>query len=209
MALYNLLYGGFQERWKRTRISRSGRSEHAYAFRQGTDARKGSLMARKTATIGAVLLAALVTTSPGNAADRSVSSGVKIGLLTCNVEAGWGYILGSSKDIRCTFVPDRANGASERYRGHVTKVGVDIGYTKGGTLVWRVVAPTSDLAPGALQGNYAGLTAGFALFGGLGANALVGGFEKSIALSPLSIEGTTGLNVAAGIGAMELTHDRT
>ena len=39
---------------------------------------------------------------------------------------------------------------------------------------------------------------------GLGANALVGGSSRSIALQPLSIEGTTGLNVAAGIGWLTL-----
>jgi hypothetical protein len=158
----------------------------------------------------AFLAAALVSAAPAGAVkDVGKSAGVKIGLLTCNVGEGWGYILGSSKDLRCTFVPDRANGASERYTGKVTKVGIDIGFTKGGTLVWRVVAPTSDLGPGALEGDYAGLTAGFALFGGLGANAMVGGFDKSIALSPLSVEGTTGLNLAAGIGSMSLDHVRT
>jgi hypothetical protein len=141
------------------------------------------------ARAGAAILAALIlSVAPAGAArDVGKSAGVKIGLLTCNVGEGWGYILGSSKDLRCTFVPDRANGASERYIGKVTKVGIDIGFTKGGTLVWRVVAPTSDLAPGALEGDYAGLTAGFALFGGLGANAMVGGFDKSVALSPLSV----------------------
>jgi hypothetical protein len=166
-------------------------------------------MTKKKAALAAALLATMFAGAPAEAADRGVSSGVKIGLLTCNVEGGWGYIIGSSKDIRCTFVPDHANGASERYRGSVTKVGVDIGFTQGGTLVWRVVAPTSDLGPGSLEGDYAGLTAGFAIFGGLGANALVGGFDKSIALSPLSVEGVTGLNLAAGIGAMNLTYDRT
>ena len=167
-------------------------------------------MARKAAAFGAAILASLIAGSAATLAkDDGRSAGVKIGLLTCNIEGGWGYVIGSSKDVRCTFVPDRANGASERYRGNVTKVGVDIGFTEGGTMVWRVVAPTTDLAPGALQGSYAGLTAGFAVGGGLGANALVGGFEKSIALSPLSVEGVTGLNVAAGIGALKLTHDRT
>jgi hypothetical protein len=39
---------------------------------------------------------------------------------------------------------------------------------------------------------------------GLGANVLVGGLDKSIALQPLSIEGNKGLNVAAGIGSISL-----
>jgi len=40
---------------------------------------------------------------------------------------------------------------------------------------------------------------------GVGANALVGGFNNSIALQPLSIEANRGLNVAAGVAEMTLT----
>jgi hypothetical protein len=39
---------------------------------------------------------------------------------------------------------------------------------------------------------------------GVGANALVGGFNNSIALQPLSIEANRGLNVAAGVAEMTL-----
>ena len=43
---------------------------------------------------------------------------------------------------------------------------------------------------------------------GLGANALLGGSNKSIALQPVSIEGNTGLDVAAGIGALKLKFNK-
>ena len=47
-------------------------------------------------------------------------------------------------------------------------------------------------------------TAG-ATFGiGLGANVLVGGLDKSVALQPLSVQGNTGLNIAAGVGVISL-----
>ena len=36
---------------------------------------------------------------------------------------------------------------------------------------------------------------------GVGANALVGGSNHSVALQPLSVQGQVGLNAAAGIGA--------
>ena len=39
---------------------------------------------------------------------------------------------------------------------------------------------------------------------GVGANALVGGSNRSVALQPLSVQGQVGLNAAAGIGALEL-----
>ena len=83
--------------------------------------------------------------------------------------------------------------------------GVDLGYTSGGVIVWAVFAPSSDVRPGALQGDYAGASASAAVGVGVGANVLVGGLDKSIALQPVSLEGMTGLNVAAGIGAIRLT----
>jgi hypothetical protein len=39
-------------------------------------------------------------------------------------------------------------------------------------------------------------------------NALVGGFENSIALQPITIEGQNGLNVAAGVAALNLHFDK-
>ncbi|HEY4263825.1 MAG TPA: DUF992 domain-containing protein [Micropepsaceae bacterium] len=151
-------------------------------------------------TIGVAILAAASWLAPAQAA------GVKIGVLTCNVDSGWGYILGSSKDVRCNYVPNK--GFGEHYVGSVSKVGVDIGYTKGGVLIWDVIAPSSDMKPGALEGNYGGVSASATVGIGAGANVLLGGFDKSVALQPISIEGNTGLNVAAGIGALDLKFEK-
>jgi SOS-response transcriptional repressor LexA len=38
----------------------------------------------------------------------------------------------------------------------------------------------------------------------LGANVLVGGSQRSVALQPLSLQGQTGINIAAGIGELQL-----
>jgi hypothetical protein len=62
------------------------------------------------------------------------------------------------------------------------------------------------LVPGALTGGYAGGTASATVGVGIGANALIGGSGNTIALQPLSIQGSTGLNVAAGIAAITLTY---
>jgi hypothetical protein len=129
--------------------------------------------------------------------------GVKVGTLTCNVASGWGFVFGSSKDLHCTF---RGTHGAEHYTGSISKYGVDIGYTEGGVLVWGVFAPTSDTRSGALDGDYVGATANATVGVGLGANVLVGGFDRSFALQPLSVSGNTGLNVAAGVGAIRLDH---
>jgi hypothetical protein len=133
---------------------------------------------------------------------QAAPSGVKVGTLTCNVASGWGFVFGSSKDLHCSFRPNNHQG--EHYTGSISKFGVDIGYTEGGVLVWGVFAPSSDVRAGALQGDYAGATASATVGVGLGANVLIGGLDKSIALQPLSVEGNKGLNVAAGIGAISL-----
>jgi hypothetical protein len=135
---------------------------------------------------------------------RAESGGVKVGFLTCTVASGWGLIFGSSKDLNCTFSPGPER--AENYSGQIKKYGVDIGYQKGGVMVWAVLAPTVDLAPGSLAGSYGGATAGGALGVGGSANVLVGASNKTISLQPLSIEGTTGLNIAAGVAAIDLTY---
>ena len=135
---------------------------------------------------------------------RAESGGVKVGFLTCTVASGWGLIFGSSKDLHCTFspTPDRA----ENYSGTIKKYGVDIGYQKGGFIAWAVLAPTVDLAPGSLAGSYGGAAAGGAVGFGGSANVRVGISNKTISLQPLSIEGTTGLNIAAGVAAIDLIY---
>jgi hypothetical protein len=156
-------------------------------------------MTRKLSLLlGAVSLGALAISAPATAAPH----GVKVGMLTCHVHSGWGYIVGSSKNMDCVFRPSRH--AADRYTGSISKLGVDIGYTAGGTLVWDVVAPTSDLRRGDLTGDYAGATASATAGVGVGANVLVGGLDKSIALQPVSVEGNTGLNISGGIGEMKL-----
>jgi hypothetical protein len=132
------------------------------------------------------------------------AEGVQVGVLTCNVASGFGFVFGSSRTVNCTL--SRRGGPPEHYVGAINKFGVDIGYLQGGVIVWTVIAPTANMAPGALSGRYVGATASATVGVGLGANALVGGSGNSIVLQPLSIEGTTGLNVAAGIAEMTLTY---
>ena len=130
---------------------------------------------------------------------------MKAGTLSCHVSPGWGFLIASSRELHCDFRP--TEGPAEHYRGTVSKFGLDLGYTTGGELVWDVVAPQTDLEPGALAGQYAGATASITAGVGFGANALIGGIEHSVALQPLSLEGNTGLNLAAGLGAINLRYE--
>lgn len=146
-------------------------------------------------------LAAMIASSQFAAQQADAASGVNVGSLNCNVAGGVGFIFGSSKDISCVFT--KPDGTAERYSGEIDKYGVDIGFTSEGYMVWAVFAP-GQVAPGALAGTYGGASADVAVGLGLGANVLVGGSNKQIALQPVSIEGMTGLNVAAGFGQITL-----
>jgi hypothetical protein len=131
-------------------------------------------------------------------------SGINVGTLTCQVASGWGYVVGSARPMTCTFT--RYSGlAPERYLGTIYKSGLDLGYTQGGALVWSVIAPSVDLAPGVLSGTYASGTASATIGVGVGANGLVGGFFNSVMLQSLSIETNQGFNVAAGVAATTLS----
>lgn len=127
----------------------------------------------------------------------------RLGTLSCEVAGGIGMIIGSNKQIDCTF--KQQSGKVERYTGSIGKLGIDIGITKKTYLSWVVVntAPTA-VGDGALAGTYVGASAGASIGLGLGANVLVGGNSKNFALQPLSAEAGTGLNVAAGVARLQL-----
>jgi Protein of unknown function (DUF992) len=138
--------------------------------------------------MGAAALAATVTTPVLAQQDR-----VQVGSLACSVSAGIGFIVASQRNVSCTFKPN--NGPPEAYTGTMSIVGLDVGFTTGSAIVWGVFAGTN---------RYVGTTAQATAIAGVGANALIGGSNQSVALQPLSVQGQVGLNAAGGVGALEL-----
>jgi hypothetical protein len=126
----------------------------------------------------------------------------KVGTLSCDVSGGIGLIITSKKDLTCMFTPSQP-GPREVYVGSITKFGLDLGATAGGEMVWAVYAPTTRKF-GALAGDYGGATAEATVGAGLGANVLVGGSDRTVALQPVSVQGQAGLNVAAGVAELRL-----
>ena len=126
----------------------------------------------------------------------------KVGTLSCDISGGIGLIITSKKDLTCMFTPSQP-GPKEVYVGSITKFGLDLGATAGGEMVWAVYAPTTRKF-GALAGNYGGATAEATVGAGLGANVLVGGSDRTVALQPVSVQGQAGLNVAAGVADLQL-----
>jgi hypothetical protein len=131
-------------------------------------------------------------------------SRVRVGVLTCEVAPGVGLIVASQRDIRCQFRPEGRRAPREAYIGRITRVGLDLGVTGRGVLAWTVFAATPRIARWQLAGDYAGAGAEATFGVGLGANVLVGGSRRSIALQPLSVQAQTGLNLAVGVGNLTL-----
>ena len=149
--------------------------------------------------ISAAFAAAIVSLSSSHAFAQT-----KAGILVCNTAATIGLLVGSHQKISCTFTPEYAN-VPENYFGTINRIGLDIGVTAAGIMSWLVIAPTGGgLMRGALAGEYVGASADISLGLGVGANVLIGGSNRSVALQPLSVEGQVGLNLAIGVAGLTL-----
>ena len=154
-----------------------------------------------TRTLIAATLALAVLAAPAAAQQ----GGVELGMLDCVVDAGTGFIIGSRKDVRCTYTPANPTFAPENYFGAINKIGLDLGFTGTTVIKWAVLAPSDNVyAPGALAGDYVGASAEASAAIGAGANLLVGGSTNTFTLQPLSLQAQTGINLAVGVTQFQL-----
>lgn len=134
---------------------------------------------------------------------------IQAGVLECSGAGGWGVLIGSKKEFDCVFSNARGDLVG-RYKGVVTKIGLDVGFTGKTALQWAVLGPANKVGgsyvPGSLEGEYAGVGADAAVGVGLGANALIGGGVDSMALQPVSVQVSTGLSIAAGVQTLVLRY---
>jgi hypothetical protein len=158
-----------------------------------------SLLKRAAQTFGvATAFAGSILSTSLPAASQSR---IEAGVLNCRVAGGTGFVFGSSKSLSCNF---ESGGRIESYTGVINKFGIDVGTTANAIMTWAVLAPTRDLAPGALSGTYGGVSGEATVGVGVGANALLGGSNRTIVLQPISVQAQKGLNLAVGIAALEL-----
>lgn len=147
------------------------------------------------------LLAAFAVLAVGAGTARADNPGAATGTLTCHAPPGLSFVLGSAYSMDCVFV--RAGGQPEPYRGEVRRVGIDLGFRQATTMVWAVFM-SGNGRPGSITGRYVGLSAGATPVVGVGANALIGGSERTVSLQPLSVELRTGLNVNVAVADLTL-----
>lgn len=135
-------------------------------------------------------------------ASASALPPVRAGILQCQGGQNVGYVVGSVTSLECVFQSEGRR--PEPYIATVRRYGVDLGFTEQTRFAWAVNAANSRIGRGDLSGNYGGVGANASVGVGFGGNFLVGGPANSYALQPISVQGQTGLNVAAGIAEIEL-----
>ena len=153
---------------------------------------------RKTARY----LAIIVVTAVGASGASAESRRIQVGTLTCSLSSSVGMVVGSQRNVSCTF-RGGAGEPDEPYTGTMTRFGLDVGVTTGGVIVWAVFADTARHTK-MLTGTYTGASAEMSIAAGLGANVLVGGSNHTVALQPVSVQGQIGLDIAAGVGSLDL-----
>ncbi|MBR1197180.1 DUF992 domain-containing protein [Bradyrhizobium sp. AUGA SZCCT0158] len=159
---------------------------------------------RRSLLLAAAVIAVWASSIAG--ANAQQVARVQVGILECRGGASIGFIVGSVTNLGCVL---RADGMPEdRYVATIRKVGLDLGITQESALAWGVFAPSAQLGPGGLSGNYVGAQGSATLGIGVGGNVLVGGSANSIALQPLSLHGQVGVSIAAGLESLELRPGR-
>lgn len=148
----------------------------------------------------AAILAALGFSILPAAAQQQMRA--EAGKLVCNLAPTVGLIIGSRQRMTCVF--ERKDGRRESYAGRIGRLGLDVGISAGGRMIWGVYTSTAGFPPRVLVGDYVGASGDIALGVGVGANALFGGNNRSVMLQPLSLEGSVGVNLALGVSRLIL-----
>jgi hypothetical protein len=147
-----------------------------------------------------IALAALSVSPAGAQTPPTTSAGV----LTCRMGPSIGLLIGSRQRLACHFAPNGPYPPGA-YVGVMGTIGLDIGITAGGAMAWGVLAPTAGPMRGKLAGTYVGASGAVGVGVGVGANVLFGGSNRSIALQPLSVEGSVGINLSLGVSSLTLS----
>jgi Protein of unknown function (DUF992) len=148
------------------------------------------------------LFGVAITTLVASFASANAQQGIQIGVLECEGGQNVGFVVGSVASLQCVFQGE--GHRPEAYVANIHRFGVDLGFTQQTKFSWAAYGPTAQIAPGGLAGHYGGVGANASVGVGFGGNFLLGGQANSYALQPLSVQGQTGLNVAAGVADLEL-----
>jgi len=151
--------------------------------------------------LASTLLLVLVFAAPASA--QAPKTWTQAGMLTCKLNPSIGFIIAGHQSMECRYVPSDGS-PPQAYEGALNTVGIDVGISAGGILGWAVLAPTAGIPAGALAGEYVGASGDLGIGIGAGANVLIGGSARTVALQPISLEGSIAVNVALGVSGLKL-----
>jgi hypothetical protein len=137
------------------------------------------------------------------AAGSGAQAGEAPGELRCSVAGGIGFAVTAKRATSCVYY--RRDGRVEFYIGSFGRFGLDIGPAQARQAIFSVTAPV-DAPLGALEGAFVGAGVGATLGQGFAGDALVGGRGGAVTIVPIANSRLTGLNVEAGIGALDLRY---
>jgi hypothetical protein len=157
-------------------------------------------MPRHRLLLATLALAAMLSVS---AAAQAPQSWTQVGSLSCKVNPNIGFVIVGHQPMECLFTPNTQT-PPQAYDGAINTVGLNVGISAGGVLGWAVFAPTTGVPAGALAGDYVGVSGDIGIGVGAGANVLLGGSGRTIALQPLSLQGSVALNVVLGVSSLKL-----
>lgn len=130
---------------------------------------------------------------------------IEVGYLSCTMTGSSNIIVVSEQQYDCIFDGDSL--IDGKYKLSVKKYGLDLSITETDELRWAVLAPSKLDFNGVIDGEYAGIAADVAIGYGIGAKALLGGGDKSIAMQPVSVTKGEGLGAAFGVERATLTFE--
>ena len=157
-------------------------------------------MFKRYSSLAALALIVMLAT-PADA--QSPPSWTQAGMLRCKLNPSIGFIIAGHQSMECSFTPNGSN-PPQAYEGALNTVGLDIGISAGGVLGWAVLAPTTGVPAGALAGEYVGASGDIGIGVGVGTNILIGGSGRTVALQPVSLEGSVAVDVALGVSGLKL-----
>ena len=172
----------------------------AYDHKSDDELKSGETMRINIGSLVAAL--AVIFTAPASA--QAPGKWAQVGMLTCKLNPSIGFIIAGHQSMECRYVPSNNMGPPQAYEGALNTVGIDLGISAGGVLGWAVLAPTVGIPAGALAGEYVGASGDIGIGLGAGANVLIGGSARTVALQPVSLEGSVALNVALGVSSLKL-----
>jgi hypothetical protein len=126
------------------------------------------------------------------------------GTLTCMLQPGLGFVVGSNRTATCIFDHPGDKSYSQTYEADLTRVGIDVGLMPKQAMRWAVLTPGGIAEPGMLTGAHPGSSAEGAVGIGDGAKVEIEDGNSSIVFQQMNAPMTYGVSFSLGRANLEL-----